>query len=270
VQRSHLTSVLASLGLGGGLGACERAPTVEPEPTQANPRGEEPSGFGEAPKLEIGPSSKPDEPRFVGVPLAFCDATFEQHDHPLLETQSFLQAWNELAPPIRNPLAHNIPATEIDARVLLCGAQQCTLETAKLAEAIADYMVGVGVLIPSDGGMLVIPDLSSHHLSGSCTNETELGVVQRSELIHVRAITHERRYTYGHYGYGHHYNPFECQTYSIARRDLIIDATRGELELVIHQQRSAEDGRPWLELELGNGQIVLRGCDSSMPLQWTQ
>ncbi|MFO7568006.1 MAG: hypothetical protein R6X02_35520 [Enhygromyxa sp.] len=274
MQRSRLTTVLASLG----LGACgpEPAPTVEPEPhASLTSGGEEPSGLSSEPKPPRASASRPSEPRFEGVPLEFCHATFEQHDRPLLRTQSFLQAWNELAPTIHNPHAHNIPATEIDARVALCGAERCSLDTAKLAEANADYMVGVGVLLPEGDAMLVVPEVARAHAAAPCTDQTEISVERRDELVHIRALTRERRYTYGHYhgyGYGPHKEliPLECRTYSTHRRDLLIDAARGELELVIDQQQAGEDPRPWVEVELAKGGIVLRGCDGSMPLQWTE
>src|SRR5690606_28199854 len=96
-----------------------------------------------------------------GVPTQFCQASFEQRDTTLLKTQSFLQAWNELAPTFRNPQAHNIPVTEIDARMLLCSAERCSLDSARMAEVVADYMVGIGVLIPTDDAMLVVPAIAN-------------------------------------------------------------------------------------------------------------
>lgn len=269
MQRSRLTTVLASLG----LGACaqEREPIVEP--ASPPPTAEEPSGLGSAAKPAVANVTTPHEPHFSGVPTQFCHAVLQQHDDPLVKTQSLLQAWNELAPIIRNPLAHNIPATEIDARMMLCGAERCSIEAPKLAEVTADYMVGTGVLIPSDGALLVVPEIALPHVVSPCSHQTEIGVETHGELVHVRALTKQRRYNYGH---GHHgyYNydpvPMECQTYSNRRRDLIIDATRGELELIIDQYQAAEDGLPWIEIAFDGQDIVLSGCGEPMTLRWTE
>lgn len=266
--------MLASLGLGAGLGACGlgRGPAVESEAPLV---GTEPSGLGHDPKPEASRASTPAEPHFEGVPTQFCSASLQPRDASLLRTESFLEAWNELAPTIRNPQAHNIPATEIDARMLMCGAERCSVEAPKLTEVIADYMIGVGVLIPGDGGMLVVPEISTPHTHGMCTTRTEIDVEQHGQLVHVRALNVERRYNYGyhggHYG-GYAYDPvpLECRTYSTHRRDLVIDAERGELELVIDQHQAAEDGQPWVELALTGDGIVLTGCATELALQWTE
>jgi hypothetical protein len=270
VQRTRLSTVLASLG----LGACELAPgqAVEPE---AALEGAEPSGRGESPKPTQPSSRTSTEPHFEGVPTQFCSAGLQQRDQSLLRTESFLQAWNELAPPIRNQLAHNIPATEIDARMFLCGAERCSLGAAKLTEVVADYMVGVGVLLPADRGMLVVPEVGAAHTAGSCTNKTEIHVEQQGELVHVRALNVERRYNYGH-GYGGHYGgyayepaPMECRSYAVHRRDLVIDVERGELELIIDQHHGGEGEPTWVELAFTSDGIVLSGCASTLALQWT-
>lgn len=266
--------MLASLGLGTGLGACglERQPAIEPEAPLV---GTEPSGLGHDAKPETPRTITPSEPHFEGVPTQFCHASLQQRDASLLRTESFLQAWNELAPTIRNRLAHNIPATEIDARLLMCGAERCSIEAPKLTEVTADYMVGVGALIPSEGGMLVVPELGAPHTQGSCTTRTEITVEQRDELVHVRALNVERRYNYGHgygaghYGYAYEPVPLECRTYSTHRRDLVIDVVRGELELVMDQHQAAEDGQPWVELALTSDGIELSGCATTLALQWT-
>jgi hypothetical protein len=273
MQRSHLTTVLASLGL-----ACAPEPgsVVEPEVEVEPPTDGEPSGFGRAAKPEVASTSRPSEPHFAGVPTHFCHATVQQRDETVLRTESFLSAWKELAPPVRNPNAHNIPTTEIDARFALCGTEQCSIGSeAKLAEAIADYMVGTGVLIPSQGAMLVVPELAVQHVVGGCTNKTEISVERHGRFVHVRALTREQRYTYGHYGhesYGYNYAPVpvECQTYSTIRRDLVIDEEDGELELVIDQTQANPDALPWIELSFDQGNIVLSGCASALELQWTE
>jgi hypothetical protein len=267
MQRSRLTTVLAGLGL-----ACapERADTpVEPEP----PSGGEPSGLGHAAKPELPSTPTPSDPHFEGVPTQFCSATVQLRDDTLLRTQSFLQVWNELAPTIRNPNAHNIPTTEIDARFALCGSEQCSIPDAKLTEVIADYMVGVGVLIPDHGEVLVLPEITAQHVVSPCATQTELAVERHGRFLHVRAINSERRYDYSHsYYHGGHYAydpvPRQCQTYSILQRDLVIDMDEGELELIIDQHQSVEAAQPWIELEFAEGNIVLSGCSSTLALQW--
>lgn len=259
--------MLASLG----LSACglEREASVQPD---APLRGTEPSGLGAAPKPEQARARSSSEPHFEGVPTQFCNAALQQRDQTLLRTESFLQAWNELAPPIRNQLAHNIPATEIDARRFLCGAEQCSLDTARLAEVVADYMVGVGVLIPAEGGMLVVPEMAGMHVAHPCTTMTEISVAQRGELVHVRALNIEQHYIYGHYG-GHHGYAYEpvplgCHSYSTHRRDVVIDIGRGEIELVIDQHAS-ESEPTWVELTLTSDGVTLSGCATTLALQWT-
>lgn len=279
MQRNRLSTVLANLGLAGGLAGGLGACTHTGEPASPPLPEDEPSGLGSAPKPELARTTRPAEPHFEGVPLQFCQATFEQRNATLVKTQSYLQIWNELAPQIRNPLAHNIPATEIDARVLLCGSEHCSNDAARLAEATADYMVGTGLLIPSGDAMLVVPELAAPHVAGRCINQTTIEVARQDSLVHVRAITLERRYSYVYYhGYSYSYDygrglaptPLDCRTDSVLQRDLIIDVTRGELELVI-DQHIAEEGAPArVELAFTPDGIVLSGCATSLPLAWTE
>jgi hypothetical protein len=271
VQRSRLTTVLASLGLACGP---ERGSVVEPEAEPSTDS--EPSGFGRKAKPEEPSTPKPNDPHFAGVPTHFCHAVVQQRDDAVLRTESFLAAWKELAPTIRNPNAHNIPTTEIDARFALCGTEQCSIGTdPKLAEVVADYMVGTGALIPSEGKMLVVPELAAPHVVGECQNETKIEVERHGHFVHVRVLTREQRYNYAHAygGYGYDY-PMRmgCQSYSMIRRDLVIDEDDGELELVVEQTKPNpdDDTLPWIELVFDQGNVVLSGCASALELQWTE
>jgi hypothetical protein len=271
MQRSTLTTALVSLGLACGP---ERGRVVEPEPEP--PTDSEPSGFGRTAKLETPSSPKPADPHFEGVPTHFCHAVVQRRDDAVLRTESFLAAWKELAPTIRNPNAQNIPTTEIDARFALCGTEQCSIGTEpKLAEVVADYMVGTGALIPSEGGMLVVSELAAQHVVGECQNETQIQVERHGRFVHVRALTREQRYAYAHAygGYGYNYPmPMNCQSYSTIRRDLVIDENDGELELLVEQTQPSpnDDALPWIELKFYEGNIVLSGCASALELQWTE
>lgn len=285
MQRSRLTTVLSSLGLAA---ACARADTssVNPEPkpalTPESSLGVEPSGRGLAPKSMTPSTPTAREPHFEGVPTAFCQATLERRDQPLLRTASFLEIWNELAPTVRNRLAHNIPSSEIDARFYLCGSERCTVDAPRVAEVTADYMVGVGVLIPDGGELLVVPDAVADHPSGSCTNDAATVVERHGDFIHVRAISHERRYVYARFhGYGYEYEyeaggnayepiPPECRTYSTIWRDLVIDASTGELELTIDQVQPESITEPQVSLSFEEPGIVLFGCGSALELTWTE
>jgi hypothetical protein len=275
VLRSRLTTVLASLG----LAACTRpdASTSEPEP-EVSATSFEPSGLGQAAKPAVACLKPSPEPHFEGVPLEFCQATLQRRDDTLVRTQSFLEAWNELAPRIQNRLAHNIPGSEVDARIAVCGSERCTIGSAQIAEVQADYMIGTGVLIPIDSELLVVPAVVEPHNVGPCSNDATADIERHGGFFHVRTISHDRHYSYGH-GYAHGYGygeyepiPIECLTYATRWRDLIIDADTGELELIIDQSQPEETAPPRIQLEFDTELpgIVLRGCGTVFELVWTE
>jgi hypothetical protein len=264
MQRSHLAPVLASLGL-----ACapERGQVVEPEPSTVS----EPSGLGHAAKPETPEPPTPIDPHFEGVPTRFCHATVQQRDETLLRTESFLAAWNELAPATHDPHAQNIPTTEIDARSKLCGTEPCSIGAqAKLTEVVVDNVVNTGALIPSEGGMLVVPELARPHAVGSLTTEIQLQVERHERFVHVRAIVYEWEYAYASYG-DDEYPMRELGRLSRTfRRDFIIDEEDGELELMVEQSLLERDAPPRMELAFEQGGIVLSGCESTLELQWVE
>lgn len=293
MQRSRLTTALAGLGLASACAdPAGASATVTPRASSGPAPGDvEPSGLRATPKPTVATRTGPGEPSFEGVPTGFCQANLQRRDDTLIETQSYLAIWNELAPPIRNPRAPNIPVTEIDARVAVCGAEQCTVDQARVVEVTADSMVGVGVVIPTDAGFLVVPSVAMAHAAGSCTNTTRAEIVDHGRFVHLRVVNQEQHYSYGHghggYGYpgygGYAYDsiPLECLTYTTLWRDLVVDRETGELELAI--ERTQAEGAPTPELEIefprdpsptdaaerGLASVVLRGCGSTLELQWT-
>jgi hypothetical protein len=278
VQRKRLTTLLAGLGLTGACATTDTTPVGVPPPVPEPSEGVEPSegiepsGLGHAAKPVTPTSTSAREPHFAEVPTAFCNATLQPRDQALVRTRSFLEAWNELAPWVHNPRAHNIPATEIDARIFICGSEQCTIGTPRLTEVTADYTIGVGVMIPGEGEYLVVPDVAEPHNAAPCTNVAEATVVRHGSLLHIRATTLERRYNYHHgYAYGDYEPaPLECELLAKHWRDLVIDATSGELELVIDQFAAEDVLEPAVALEFGDAGLVLRGCGTTLELQWTQ
>jgi hypothetical protein len=272
MQRSTLTTVLASLGL-----ACapERGEVVEPEvaPQAEPPIVPEPSGLSGAakPPAPSLPKPKPSDPHFEGVPTKVCSARIQQRDEPLLRTESFLAAWQELAPVIRDPHAQSIPTTEIDTRFAICKTEQCSIGTEpRLVEIVVDDRVSTGALIPSEGGMLVVPELASEHTVGEHTNEIQLEAERHGRFVHVWAIIYEWREEYVSYGDYEDAGRELARISRTIRRDLVIDEVDGELELVVEQSPSRPDAKPRVELEFEQGNLVLRGCESALELQWTE
>jgi hypothetical protein len=270
VHRRHLETALASLGL-LAPGCHAPASGAEPPASHTAPPDAEPSGLGEAPKSASPSSPGSGRSRFEALPIEFCGTRFEDPQLPLRRTSSFLEAWNELAPPVHNRLALDIPHAELDARRQLCGDERCTVETSRVATVQVDYLVGVGALIPDADALLVVPDLARDHGASRCSDTTELAVAQHGSLLHLSTTTEQRRFNYGHYS-GHDGEqaiPLDCYSYATVRRDLVIDLDHDTLVLVLEQSRTTGDAQPWTLPRFEPPGIRLSGCDGVLELRWT-
>jgi hypothetical protein len=266
-----LTRCLASLG----LTAC----TVTPAPIgPERPTGPEPSGLG-----MTGPAPTPvaeSGPRFVSEQDQWCSVFIDAHGRTLEPTQSFLQAWNLVA---QNGLratryVNAPPHTEDDARVRICGRTDCTIEHPHVFQAttasnrLGPGLAGFGIMLPTERGRLVVPIAGAE---GECSVAPELRVAQVGSLVHVTAIVHhgsyERTYFHGYGDYGHHGGPVYggCQSLTLARTDIIVDVSTGELELVLTQANTDNPSQALVEAQLGADGIELRGCSGVLELAWT-
>jgi hypothetical protein len=272
MQHGTLTRCLASLG----LTACTVAPaSIQPE----QPAGPEPSGLdmkGPAPAraAETGP-------RFVSEQDQWCSVFIDTHGRTLEPTQSFLQAWNLVAENgLRSTRYVTVPPqTEDDARVRICGRADCTIEQPHIFQAttagnrLGPGLAGFGVMLPTERGRLIVPIAGA---GGECAVAPQLRVEQVGSLVHVTALVHqgsyERTYFHGYDDYGHHGGPVYggCQSLAVARTDIVVDVSTGELELVLTQANNEPSSQPLVEARLDADGIELQGCSGVLELAWTK
>jgi hypothetical protein len=271
MNRVALTCCLASLG----LTACPVTPSsIQPEVS----RGPEPSGLG---MRDAAPAPATDGgPRFVSEQDQWCEVFIDAHGRTLEPTPSFLQAWNLVAATGQRMTRYVTapPLTEDDARVRICGRIDCTIAQPQVFQATTANnrsgfgLAGFGILLPSERGQLVVPIAGT---GGECTVAPELRVEQVGSLVHVTTVVHQghyaRTYFHGYDDYGHGRPIYGgCESLVIARTDIVVDVSTGQLELVLTQTAQHDPVmKPFVEARLAADGLELQGCSDVLELAWT-
>jgi hypothetical protein len=268
-----LCSLLTALGL-SACASPAAPPISEPTATGEGEGEGEPSGLG-MPGLRTA-SLAEQGPHFVSEEDEWCSVLIDTRVRSLELAPSYLQAWNLVVEHGRRDFRSFGPAphTETEARERICGRPGCSLTKPQVIRAGREYEAGLGVLVPTAGGLLVAPVGGG---GGGCVLEPTLEVETLGEFVHLRVSASDGDYggyhvssePNGAYGYGLAYAG--CESTVRTRTDLVVIPEQERLVLSLTQVAPRDQLRPLVEAALeAEDKVSLEGCNDILELSWTQ